>query len=169
MQVPRVRFIGVRSSNGSSQAGWQARMEDMSNPGTPMRSDSWREDEGRPVSWQEYEEPSYPSYYDEATLGYDERYSAYEDDPRGNGAPMAMPVTPMTPEAGLDVAGSNTRGPSAREQPGWAVDDGPSRASTFTLASVYDDEEDVPPIPKTEKLAAAVRGMGQNGWAAGRI
>lgn len=109
LQVPRVRFIGVRSSNGSSQAGWQARLDEMDSPSEAQFGE-------RPASWLEFEEPE---------------YSGYEGD-----AP-------------------------AFERPGWALDDSAaSRSSTFTLASVYDDEEE-PDVPKTERLAAAVRGMGR--------
>ncbi|CAE6447416.1 unnamed protein product [Rhizoctonia solani] len=171
--APRVRFIGVRSSNGSSQAGWQGRMEDIRHIESPAQSDRWQEEETRPVSWQEFEEPSYLSYdEEESTQGYYEglRYSAYEDEPASGDATNAMPVTPMDPQPGREV--TSTLAPSTREQTGWVLNDSSpaSRESTFTLASVYDDEdEDVTPIPKTEKLAAAVRGMGQNGWASGRI
>ncbi|KAH7333942.1 hypothetical protein B0J17DRAFT_674768 [Rhizoctonia solani] len=171
--APRVRFIGVRSSNGSSQAGWQGRMEDMRHAGSPAQSDRWQEEETRPVSWQEFEEPSYLSYDEEEnTQGYYEglRYSAYEDEPASGDATNAMPVTPMDPQPGQEV--TSTLASSTRGQPSWVLNDSSpaSRESTFTLASVYDDEdEDVTPIPKTEKLAAAVRGMGQNGWASGRI
>lgn len=171
--VPRVRFIGVRSSNGSSQAGWQGRLEDMRHVESPAQSDRWQEEETRPVSWQEYEEPSYLSYDDEeSTQGYYEgiRYSTYEDEPPSGDARNTMPVTPMDPEPRQDAA--STLAPSTREQPSWVLNDSSpaSRESTFTLASVYDDEdEDVTPIPKAQKLAAAVRGMGQNGWASGRI
>lgn len=169
MQVPRVRFIGVRSSNGSSQAGWQARMEDMDMAESPLRSEAWHE-ESRPVSWQEFEEPSYSSY-DEATEE-DVRYSTYEDVPQEDDARVVTRTAPMSAEASPDVvAALGALRPPTQEQPPWAIDETApaSRASTFTLASVYDDEDDVPPVPKTERLAAAVRGMGQNGWAAGRI
>ncbi|CAE6438775.1 unnamed protein product [Rhizoctonia solani] len=170
--LPRVRFIGVRSSNGSSQAGWQGRMDDVRRVESLPRTDRWQEEEARPVSWQEYEEPSYLSYDDETTQGYYEglRYSAYEDEPASGDTRNAMPVTPMDPEPSQDEA--STLGVSTREQPSWILNETSpaSRESTFTLASVYDDEdEDIAPIPKTEKLAAAVRGMSQNGWAAGRI
>ncbi|KAG8710591.1 hypothetical protein FRC11_004337 [Ceratobasidium sp. 423] len=170
--APRVRFIGVRSSNGSSQAEWQGRMEDMRHVESPAQSDRWHEEETRPVSWQEYEEPSYLSYdEEESTQGYygGLRYSAYEDEPASGDARNAMPVTPMDPEPGQDA--TSTPAPT-RERPSWVLNDSSpaSRESTFTLASVYDDEdEDVTPIPKAEKLAAAIRGMGQNGWASGRI
>ncbi|CUA74350.1 Mucin-2 [Rhizoctonia solani] len=169
---PRVRFIGVRSSNGSSQAGWQGRMEDMRHVESPAQSDRWPEEETRPVSWQEYEEPSYLGYDDEEnTQGYYEglRYSAYEEEPASGDARNTMPITPMDPEPIQDAASTLA---TRREQPGWVLNDSSpaSRESTFTLASVYDDEdEDVTPIPKAQKLAAAVRGMSQNGWASRRI
>ncbi|CEL57108.1 hypothetical protein RSOLAG1IB_08340 [Rhizoctonia solani AG-1 IB] len=170
--LPRVRFIGVRSSNGSSQVGWQGRMDDMGRAEPPPHTDRWQEEEVRPVSWQEYEEPSYLSYDDETTQGYYEglRYSAYEDEPASGDTRNAMPVTPMDPEPSQDAA--STLEPSTRSQPGWILNETSpaSRESTFTLASVYDDEDDdIAPIPKAEKLAAAVRGMSQNGWSAGRI
>ncbi|KAJ1303913.1 hypothetical protein OPQ81_008324 [Rhizoctonia solani] len=170
--VPRVRFIGVRSSNGSSQAGWQGRMEDMRHAESPAQLDRWQEEETRPVSWQEYEEPSYLSYdEEESTQGYYEgiRYSAYEDEPASGDTKNFMPVTPMDSEPSQDP--ESTLAPP-RERPAWVLNDSSpaSRESTFTLASVYDDEdEDVTPIPKGQKLAAAVRGMSQNGWASGRI
>ncbi|CAE6413576.1 unnamed protein product [Rhizoctonia solani] len=171
--LPRVRFIGVRSSNGSSQAGWQGRIGgDTRRAESPPPTDRWQEAETRPVSWQEFEEPSYLGYDDETTQGYYEglRYSAYEDEPASGDTRNAMPVTPMDPEPNQDSA--STMGPSTRQQPGWILNETSpaSRESTFTLASVYDDEdEDIAPVPKTEKLAAAVRGMSQNGWVAGRI
>ncbi|EUC64514.1 hypothetical protein RSOL_513560 [Rhizoctonia solani AG-3 Rhs1AP] len=172
--APRVRFIGVRSSNGSSQAGWQGRMEDMRQVESPAQSDRWQEEETRPVSWQEYEEPSYLSYEEdgENTQGYYEglRYSTYEDEPASGDARNTMPVTPMDPEPVQDAV--STLAPSTRERPSWVLNDTSpaSRESTFTLASVYDEEdEDITPIPKAEKLAAAVRGISQNGWASGRI
>ncbi|ELU41280.1 hypothetical protein AG1IA_04693 [Rhizoctonia solani AG-1 IA] len=171
--LPRVRFIGVRSSNGSSQAGWQGRIGgDTRRAESPPPTDRWQEAETRPVSWQEFEEPSYLGYDDETTQGYYEglRYSAYEDEPASGDTMNAMPVTPMDPEPNQDSA--STMGPSTRQQPGWILNETSpaSRESTFTLASVYDDEdEDIAPVPKTEKLAAAVRGMSQNGWVAGRI
>ncbi|KAF8752782.1 hypothetical protein RHS01_07289 [Rhizoctonia solani] len=171
--LPRVRFIGVRSSNGSSQTGWQGRIGgDTRRAESPPPTDRWQEAETRPVSWQEFEEPSYLGYDDETTQGYYEglRYSAYEDEPASGDTRNAMPVTPMDPEPKQDSA--STMSPSTRQQPGWILNETSpaSRESTFTLASVYDDEdEDIAPVPKTEKLAAAVRGMSQNGWVAGRI
>ncbi|KDN34110.1 hypothetical protein RSAG8_12790, partial [Rhizoctonia solani AG-8 WAC10335] len=143
--LPRVRFIGVRSSNGSSQAAWQGRMEDMRHLESPAQSDRWLEEETRPVSWQEYEEPSYLGYDDEEnTQGYYDglRYSAYEDEPASGDTSNAMPVTPMDPEPVQGAA--STLAPSTREQHSWVLNESSpaSRESTFTLASVYDDEDE---------------------------
>lgn len=167
MQVPRVRFIGVRSSNGSSQADWQGRMEDMRKAGPPTRADSWYDygEDNRPVSWQSeqglpYDSPRDSVYEDNQEYDPGARYSAYEDEAREDDARAPVP-TIQSPEE--DPSPPDTR------YPGWAVDatTPASRASTFTVASAYDD--DIPPVPNTRKLAAAVRGMGQNSWAEGRI
>ncbi|KAG8747108.1 hypothetical protein FRC12_014147 [Ceratobasidium sp. 428] len=159
MQVPRVRFIGVRSSNGSSQAGWQGRMEDMRQEGPPARIGSWVEygDESRPVSWEgglAYDDPAYSTYDDRAV-----QYSAYTDEPQENDAQSSRPNSGTSPNIGAAMLSPS----------GWEADAPASRASIFTLASEYDDEEPIPDVPKTQKLAAAVRGMGQNTWARGRI
>ncbi|KAG8742561.1 hypothetical protein FRC10_001275 [Ceratobasidium sp. 414] len=176
MQVPRVRFIGVRSSNGSSQAGWQGRMEDMRNGEPPARIGSWaehEEDGSRPVSWEvglaHDEDPAYSTY--DGTQEYDgaAQYSAYTDEHLEDDARSTMPPTPMGPEANPDVVAAGTLRPSGPGYPGWAVDAPASRASTYTVASEYDDGEPIPPVPNTQKLAAAVRGMGQSTWSRGRI
>lgn len=166
MQVPRVRFIGVRSSNGSSQAEWQGRMEDMRKTGPPTRADSWYDygEDNRPVSWQSeglpYDDPRGSAYEDNQEYDREARYSAYEDEPREDETRAPVP-TIQSPEEDPN--------PSGGRYPGWAVDatTPASRASTFTVASAYDDE--IPPVPNTRKLAAAVRGMGQSSWAEGRI
>ncbi|KAG8687079.1 hypothetical protein FRC08_012166 [Ceratobasidium sp. 394] len=167
MQVPRVRFIGVRSSNGSSQAGWQGRMEDMRKEGPPTRTGSWadyEEDGSRPVSWEgglAYDQD--PAYEERDGA----RYSAYTDEPLEDDTRSTS--APMGPEADPDVATTDMLSPSGPGYPGWAVDAPASRASVFTVASEYDDGEPIPPAPKTQKLAAAVRGMSQGTWPRGRI
>ncbi|KAG9103316.1 hypothetical protein FRC06_011408 [Ceratobasidium sp. 370] len=174
MQLPRVRFIGVRSSNGSSQAGWQGRIEDMRREEPPARIGSWveyEEDGSRPVSWEGGFAYDQDPAYDGATQEYDEvRHPAYTDEPLEDDTRSTMPPTPMDPEANPDVvAAAGTLRPSEPRYPGWAVDAPASRASTFTIASEYDDGEPIPPVPNTQKLAAAVRGMSQGTWSRGRI
>ncbi|QRW09991.1 hypothetical protein RhiLY_08990 [Ceratobasidium sp. AG-Ba] len=171
MQAPRVRFIGVRSSNGSSQADWQGRMEDMRKEGPPTRTGSWieyEEDSARPVSWESGlaydEDPTDVSYDDTAQrLERATRYSDYTEETREGRVRRAM-----SPET---TSNTSALPPSEPRYPGWAVDAPASRASTFTVASVYDDEEPIPPVPNTQKLAATIRGMGmgQSTWARGRI
>lgn len=168
MQVPRVRFIGVRSSNGSSQAGWQGRMDDVRKDGPPVRSGSWydyEDEQSRPVSWEgglAYDEDPRYSTYDQGAEEYDRgrQYATRTNEDRV--------LTPMSPEADPDAG---MLSPSGSGYPGWAIDAATpaSRASTFTVASAYDDDEPIPSVPNTQKLAAAVRGMGNQTWSKGRI
>lgn len=143
-------------------------MEDMGNAGPPTRTDSWYDygEDSRPVSWQSeglpYDDPRDSRFEDQE---YDrERYSAaYEDESRDANTRTPVPPTILGPE--------DDPNPSDTRYPGWAVDaaTSASRASTYTVASIYDDDEVIPPAPNTRKLAAAVRGMGQSSWAEGRI